>query len=186
MVQNRGISSQAFNVVATDGGSYSSTKTVAVNSGKASIVSFDPWTPTSAGTVDFKVYTQLTGDQNNINDTLTVTLSKGVTDTVQWDAGYWDTDWADSCAVFAVKFNPERPCTLKSVQTYCAFRKVAAVTWACSLIVYQNVNGIPGPRMYAQQYAVAAWATPGWKNMVLTSPGIRLNGPAFIGLKTAS
>ncbi|MBE2279873.1 MAG: T9SS type A sorting domain-containing protein [Ignavibacteriaceae bacterium] len=71
-VKNLGSATQTFNVTMTISPSgYTSTKTVTgLAADQTSVVVFDSWTPT-AGAYVAKAFTQLVGDQNTANDTIT-------------------------------------------------------------------------------------------------------------------
>lgn len=73
-VKNFGSVTQTFNVTMTiNPGGYTSTKQVAsLAADQTADVTFDSWTPT-AGSFTAKAYTQLAGDQNPANDTLSRT-----------------------------------------------------------------------------------------------------------------
>ncbi len=73
-VKNFGSATQTFNVTMTiNPGGYTSTKQVSgLAADQTANVTFDSWTPTT-GSFTAKAYTQLAGDQNPANDTLTRT-----------------------------------------------------------------------------------------------------------------
>jgi len=190
MVHNRGINQVSFNVTATNGSSYTSTKTVTLESGKGTLVTFDGWTPTGTGSEVLTVYSDLTGDQNRLNDTVRINLTKiyGVRDTVQLTDGQFDVGWSDANAAWAVKFEPERTCTLSAIKFYRMRKRGVGGTpaWACSLRVWDAQNGKPGTSLYTQG---VAWATGGadgwgqWFTIALTTPQV-ISKPVYIGLKT--
>jgi len=75
-VANNGGAAQTFNVTTTiTPGGYTSTQTVtALNPSATTTLSFAPWTATP-GTYTIKTYTQLAGDANLLNDTLTKSVN---------------------------------------------------------------------------------------------------------------
>jgi hypothetical protein len=75
-VRNNGLNTITFDVTMTLTGGYTSTKTVTnlISFGTAQ-VTFDPWTPAATGAYTDKVYTSLSGDLNNLNDTLIKTVT---------------------------------------------------------------------------------------------------------------
>lgn len=77
---NNSLGVHTFDVTMTITGGYSSTKTVnALSFGNSVQVNFDPWTPAATGLYTIVVYTSLSGDTDNNNDTLTkdVTVFEG-------------------------------------------------------------------------------------------------------------
>lgn len=189
MVHNRGVSQVSFNVTATNGGSYTSTKTVTLGSGKGTLVTFDGWTPTGSGTEVLTVYSDLYGDQNRLNDTVKLNLTKALRDTVCMDDGGFDAGYTDNNAKWLVRFVPERPCTLTAVQ-WMVKSKIAqggAPTTSCSLLVYSDNNGKPGTKLYAQNLA---WGSPPaagsrnvWTTQTVTTPQV-ISKPVHIGFWT--
>lgn len=80
---NGGSSPQTFDVTMEITGGYTSTKTITSLGASASQqVTFDPWTPASTGVYTVRVYTQLAGDANTSNDTIStdVTVYEAFTD----------------------------------------------------------------------------------------------------------
>lgn len=77
VVSNQGSSVATFDVTATiNPGGYTSTQTVTALAPQAtSTVNFDSWIPPAAGSYTLKVYTQLAGDANSSNDTITTTIA---------------------------------------------------------------------------------------------------------------
>ncbi len=189
MVHNRGIAQNSFNVTATNGGSYTSTKTVTLGSGKGTLVTFDGWTPTGTGAEVLTVYSDLTGDQNRLNDTVKLNLTKALRDTVYMDDGSFDAGYTDARAKWLVRFTPERSCTLRAVQWMLKRKKVqgGAPSTSCSLLVYSDNNGKPYQKIYAQN---VAWNTPplapvlnAWTTTTLSTPQV-IAGPVHIGFWT--
>ncbi|RKZ00700.1 MAG: hypothetical protein DRQ10_03635, partial [Candidatus Hydrothermota bacterium] len=78
IVGNFGLNTETFDVVAeirTAKQIYTSTKTVTeLESGDTTTVVFDPYVPTENGVFELVVYTQLQGDENARNDTVTKAL----------------------------------------------------------------------------------------------------------------
>lgn len=192
MVHNHGIAQNTFYVVATDGGTYTSAKTVTLGSGKGTLLAFDGWTPTwTPGTPVAKtlaVYSDLTGDQNRLNDTVKVDFTIANTDTVCMDDGHYDVGYIDANTAWAVKFEPERLCTLRAIQLHNMNKKSGAntaATWACSLMVIEAEDGKPGKDLYV---AGISWMAAGgdgrgvWRNYSLPSPQI-ISKPVYIGVK---
>lgn len=71
-VKNNSLGVHTFDVTMTITGGYTSTKTVTgLSFGNTSQVSFDPWTPAATGPYTIVVYSSLSGDTDNNNDTLT-------------------------------------------------------------------------------------------------------------------
>ncbi len=92
-VQNFGQNTETFNVTCliTPGG-YSSTKTVSnLNPLSTTQVTFDPFT-FSSGIYDVTVFTQLGGDENPGNDTITATVE--ATNWLHYDDGVANNAWA--------------------------------------------------------------------------------------------
>ncbi|HKR06506.1 MAG TPA: T9SS type A sorting domain-containing protein [Bacteroidia bacterium] len=68
---NNGLNTVTFDVTMTITGGYTSTKTVTnLPFFVSQTIAFDPWTPATTGAYTITVYTSLTGDTNNNNDTL--------------------------------------------------------------------------------------------------------------------
>lgn len=68
---NNGLNTNTFDVTMNITGGYTSTKTVSnLAFFNTQQVTFDPWTPAAVGTYTVIVYTSLTGDTDNSNDTL--------------------------------------------------------------------------------------------------------------------
>ncbi len=188
MVHNHGIAQASFNVTASNGGTYTSTKTVTLGSGKGSLVTFDGWTPTGTGAEALTVYSDLTGDQNRLNDTVKINLTKAARDTVALCDGMWDVGWIDANAAWAVKFEPERLCTLTAIKFYRNRKKTTttAPAWACSLRVWDAQNGLPGSSIYSQGVAWTMGGSDGWgywMTVTLTTPQV-ISKPVYIGVKT--
>lgn len=189
MVHNRGKEQVSFNVTATNSGTYTSTKTVTLGSGKGTLVTFDGWTPTGTGTEVLTVYTDLVGDQNRFNDTVKLNLTKALRDTVYMDDGSFDAGYTDNNAKWLVRFVPERTCTLAAVQWMVKSKKLqgGAPSTSCSLLVYSDNNGKPGTKLYAQNLAwnqpPAAGSNNVWTTTTLTTAQL-ITGPVHIGFWT--
>ncbi len=187
MVHNRGISQVSFNVTATNGGTYTSTKTVTLGSGKGTLVTFDGWTPTGTGSEVLTVYSDLSGDQNRLNDTVALNLTKALRDTIYMDDGSFDAGYTDNNAKWLVRFVPERTCTLRQVQ-WLSKRKTATggtPTNVCSLLVYSDNNGKPSIRLYGQAvvWTQVANGRNTWALTNVSTPQV-IAGPVHVGLWT--
>jgi hypothetical protein len=74
--KNDGIAAATFDVTMTTLTGYSSTKTITgLGAGGSQQVTFDPWTTSAPGTETITVVTQLTGDLNPNDDTLSMSVS---------------------------------------------------------------------------------------------------------------
>ena len=190
MVHNHGIAQNSFNVTATNGGTFTSTKTVTLGSGKGTLVTFGGWTPTGTGAEVLTVYSDLTGDQNRLNDTVKLNLTKAFRDTVYFDDGSYDAGYTDLNTMWAVRFVPERTCTLRAIQYFIKRKKSAnpgTPAYTCSLMVWSDNNGKPANGLYGQ---AVAWtfqplqpASNKWMTVTLTTPQI-ISGPVHIAVKT--
>lgn len=190
MVHNHGIAQNSFNVTATNGSGYTSTKTVTLGSGKGTLVTFDGWTPTGTGAEVLTVYSDLTGDGNRLNDTVKLNLTKALRDTVYMDDGSFDAGYTDQYAKWLVRFVPERTCTLRAIQWLAKVKNTvggAPSAAACSILVYSDNNGKPAQKLYAQGMA---WTSPPiadcwnvWTTTSLSTPQV-VSGPVHIGLYT--
>ncbi|MEO0225879.1 MAG: S8 family serine peptidase, partial [candidate division WOR-3 bacterium] len=183
MVQNRGKQTESFYVTCVVESSgvriFQNRKLVTgLASSKAQIVEFEPF---RVGRENFdyriNVFTELDEDYNPRNDTFGITVRSTRSDTVQYDVGDWDIAYSDPWAAWAVKFNPERTCTLKAVQ----FMIYAGGT-ACSLIVWEDKGGRPGARIMTPQ-AYTPPGGPSWNTVALTSP-VLINRTVWVGFKT--
>ncbi len=73
---NNGSSTQTFDVTMTITGGYSSTKTITnLAGGGTQQVTFDPWTPATAGNYIITTQTLLSGDANPADDTLSTSVN---------------------------------------------------------------------------------------------------------------
>ncbi|MFI5219858.1 MAG: T9SS type A sorting domain-containing protein, partial [Bacteroidia bacterium] len=71
--QNLGLDTNTFDVTMNITGGYASTKTItSLGFFDTQQITFDPWTPAAPGAYTVTIYTSLAGDQNNLNDTLTL------------------------------------------------------------------------------------------------------------------
>lgn len=88
---NAGTAAQTFNVTTTiNPGGYTSTTSVSLASGASSNASFTVWNAT-AGTYTVKMFTELPGDANVLNDTITRTVFVPV--------GFEQYGWSNSTAI---------------------------------------------------------------------------------------
>ncbi len=92
-VANMGLNTQTFNVTMTIGGGYSSTQQVTgLASGQTALVDFAPWIPVTLGNYTVAVTTQLAGDQNPSNDSMTQPFR------------VWETLWVNEANIPVVSY----------------------------------------------------------------------------------
>ncbi len=183
MVQNRGKQTESFNVTCTVDSAgtriFQNRQLVTgLASSKAKVVQFDPFR-VGADNFNYRinVITDLTGDNNRRNDTFGITARSTRNDTVQYDIGDYDIAYTDPWAAWAVRFVPDRSCTLKAMQFMLYGGGVA-----CTLLVWDETAGKPGSRIGSAQ-AYTAGAGPSWNTVSLGSP-VFIAKPVWVGFKT--
>jgi hypothetical protein len=149
-VKNYGTATQTFPVTMTIG-SYTSTKTVtSLTAGSTLQVSFDSWSPTT-GTYSVKTYTQLTGDLDRTNDTLTksVVVQNQITGT-----------WISTAAYTFGAAGGIGACNIpNSTNIFCAGGSGSAMTTNCYLYnpttnTYTSKSSLPVTRAYGKMVKV--------------------------------
>jgi len=173
LIQNRGVSPATFNVIAEARQLFVVyADTVQVTSlapnneytQNAEIVEFAQWNP-GGGIYNFKIWTELAGDLNRANDTLTQSVDvqpsgSAITDTLIYDTNAFVYYWSDEDFYWAVRCSPAQPCSVMSIIFY------GYGTGNYSIYTWNDASGMPGAVSTGPQDYYNS--SNGWKTVNIT------------------
>ena len=132
----------------------------------AVLCQFKKWIPPS-GIYAFRIYTNMSGDQNRVNDTLTQSVNvqpagASTIDTLIYDNNSPATYYIDENFYWAVQCTPASPCSVLSIIFY------GYGTGNYQIYTWNDASGMPGSVATGPQ----TYNNPsnGWKTVNITSP----------------